>query len=168
MNRLGPRNRYDARVAAIVVAVVLLLGAPAGLLWSAVSPRLTIVLAAGKDPAPQDLEGKAFVGADGSFVVVCLLAGVLCGALAWRLARRSGPWTVIALVVGGLLAATVAGHVGVRPGRAEVTAMLHDPRASGTVHLFLKLRTPWSVLAWPVGALVAFLVPAYLRPEELD
>jgi len=162
------RARYDAAVASAIVAVLLLLGAPAGLLWSAVSPRLTVVLAAGKEPSPQGLEGKAFIGADGSFVVVCLLAGVLCGVLAWFAARRSGPWTVVALVVGGLLAAKVAAVVGVRPGKSAVMAALHDPKATGTVELFLRLRTPWSVVAWPVGALMAFLIPAYLRPDELD
>ena len=165
---VGSRRRHDATVAAIVVGVLLLLGAPVGLLWSAVSPRLTVVLAAGKDPAAQNLEGKAFIGADGSFVVICLLAGALTGVLAWLLARRSGPWTVVALVVGGVLAAKVAAVVGVRPGRADVMAMIHDPKATGTVHLFLKLRSPLTVLVWPVAALVAFLIPAYLRPEELD
>ena len=46
MNRaMALRARYDAVVASAIVAVLLLLGAPAGLLWSAVSPRLTVVLA---------------------------------------------------------------------------------------------------------------------------
>ena len=162
------RDRHDAQVAGVVVGVVVLLGAPLGLLWSALSPRLTVDLVAGKDPQGRHIEGKDFIGADGSYVVLCLLAGIACGALAWRLARRSGPWTVVALLVGGLAAAKVAAVVGVRPGRSEVMAMIRDPKITATVHLFLKLRSPWTVVAWPVGALVAFLVPAFRRPDQLD
>ena len=162
------RARVDARVAAAVVAVTVLLGAPVGLLWARVSPRLTVVLVPGKDPQAQRLEGKDFIGADGSYVGLALLAGVVCGMLAWRFARRSGPWTVLALVVGGLAAAKVAAVVGVRPGRSEVMAMIREAKLDRTVHLFLKLRSPWALVSWPVGALIAFLVPAFRRPEELD
>ena len=161
------RGLRDLGTAVALVVGCLLLGAPAGLLWSAVAPRVRVVL--GPDgPSAQDLEGKAFIGADGSFLLVVLAAGVLTGLLAWRLARRSGPWTVVALVIGGLLAAKVAGVVGVRPGKAHVQSLLHDPSARGTVELFLRLRSPWVVVGWPVGALAAFLVRALRRPEELD
>lgn len=161
------RWQRDLRTAGLLVAVCILLGAPVGLLWSTIAPRLQVQL--GPDgPAAQGLEGKAFIGADGSFLLVVLAAGVLTGVLAWLLARRAGPWTVLGLLVGGLLAAKVAAVVGVRPGKAHVQALLHDPMAHGSVQLFLKLRAPWVLVGWPVGALAAFLVPALRQPEELD
>ncbi len=161
------RWQRDLRTSGALVAGCVLLGAPIGLLWSLVAPRLSVQL--GPDgPAAQGLEGKAFIGADGTFLVVVVVAGLVTGVLAWLLARRGGPWTVLGLLVGGLLAAKVASVVGVRPGKAHVQALLHDPTAHGSVPLFLKLRAPWVLVGWPVGALAAFLVPALVRPEELD
>ena len=164
---LAQRTRSDRRAFAVIVAVLVLLGAPAGLLWSAVSPRLTVQLTAA-GPSTGNVEGKAFVGADGSFVVVLLFVGLLSGLLAWRYARRGGPATVLALLVGGLLAAKIAAVVGVRPGAADVRHLLRDPMARGSVELYLKLRSPWAVVFWPVGALAGFLLPALVRPELLD
>lgn len=157
----------DLVTATLVAVGCVLLAAPAGLVWSALSPRLTVRL--GPDgPSPVGVEGKALVGADGSFLAVILVAGVLTGGLAWLLARRAGPWTVLGLLVGGLVAAKTAGLVGVMPGRAHVRALLHDPHASGVVELYLRLRAPWSVVGWPVAALVTFVTAALRRPEELD
>ena len=160
----------------IVVASVLL-GAPAGLLWSRVAPHLTVRLTAQGADAPNIESTKAFVGADGSYLVVMLVAGVLCGALAWWFARRSGPWTVLALVIGGVLAALIAASVGLRPGAHQaIEALKEGSPVRGNVQLFLgrrtgndlSLRAPWAAVGWPVGALTAFLIGALRRPEELD
>jgi hypothetical protein len=175
----GPsRWRQDLGTAAAVVVTCVLLGAPAGLVWSAVAPRLRVTVSDKGFDVPDLESSKALVGADGSYLVVMLLAGVLCGVLAWLFARRSGPWTVAALVVGGVLAALIAAAVGLRPGAAHAIAATREGSAfRGQVDLYLgrltrpdtlRLRAPWAAVAWPVGALVAFLVPAFQRPEELD
>lgn len=158
--------RRDAAMAGGVVAACLLLGSPVGLLWSALAPRLAVTLGPA-GPAATGLEGKTFIAADGTFLLLVLAAGVLTGALAWLFGRRAGPWTVLALLVGGLLAAKLAATVGVRPGRAHVQALLHDKTARGTVRLFLRLRSPWAIVGWPVGALATFLVAGLRHPEEL-
>jgi len=172
------RWRSDLPLAVGVVVGCLLLGAPTGLLWSVVAPRLTVRLTPEGPQAP-DLEStKAFIGADGAFLVVVLLVGAVSGALAWWLARRGGPWTVGALVVGGVLGALVARQVGLMPGSEQAVAALSDPaKHVGTIELFLgrrledgtlHMRAPWAAVGWPVGALLAFLVGAFRRPEELD
>jgi hypothetical protein len=98
------RWRTDLPPAVAVVVGSVLLAAPAGLLWSAVAPRLTVSFDE-NGPTAANLEStKAFSGADGSYLVVMLLAGVLCGVLTWVFARRSGPWAVGALTVGALAA----------------------------------------------------------------
>jgi hypothetical protein len=171
----GPsRLKADVlRFGAVVLGMVLI-GAPAGLLWAAVAPHYTVVFKDGEASYPLLESTKAFIGADGSFAAVTLVAGAVCGLLAWRLARRSGPWTVAALAVGGVLAALVASRVGLLPGRQAAFDAV--ARKQGSVDLFLgarsgddtHLRAPWTMVIWPVAALVAFLVPAFLRPEELD
>ena len=166
------------RALAVLVGSVLL-GAPAGLLWSHVAPRLRVTFGA-DGPSAADLEGtKAFIGADGSYLLVVLAAGVLCGVLGWVFARRSGPWTVGALAVGGVLAALVAARVGVVPGsHAAVEALRQGKAGHPPIDLYLgrlepkakvpHLRATWAAFGWPVGALCAFLVAALLRPEDLD
>jgi hypothetical protein len=170
------RWRSDLPRATGVLVFSVLLGAPAGLLWSQVSPRLTIDVTQQGLVYP-DLEGTdAFIGADGSYLLVMLAAGLLCGVLGWFLARRSGPWTVGALAIGGMLAALVAQRVGLQPGyHHAVEALAPHSTFRGTVQLFLgdrngglHLRAHWAALAWPVAALAAFLVGAVVRPEDID
>ncbi len=171
------RWREDLPRALAVVVGCVLLGAPAGLLWSQVAPRLTVTFKA-EGPSAPDLEStKAFIGADAVYILVMLGVGVLCGLLAWAFARRSGPWTVAGLTIGGLLAALVAARVGVIPGSEDALLALRQGKVGhAPVDLYLgvlkgdvpHLRSPWAAVAWPVGALVAFLAAASRRPEELD
>jgi len=175
----GPsgRTRQDLRAFAIVAVALVLLGAPVGLLWSAVAPRLTVVLRPGQDPAAQGIEGKAFIAADGYFLVIVLVTGLLTGLLAWQFFRRNGPFTVLGLLVGGLLAAKLAAVVGVRPRAHEALAALHDPAGRGPVQLYLgkmgkdgsiAIRSGWAVVGWPVGAMLAFLGRTLIRPDDVD
>jgi len=175
----GPsgRSRQDLRAFAIVAVALALLGAPVGLLWSAVAPRLTVVLRPGQDPAAQGIEGKAFIAADGYFLVIVLVTGLLTGLLAWQFFRRNGPFTVLGLLVGGLLAAKLAAVVGVRPRAHEALAALHDPAGRGPVQLYLgkmakdgsiAIRSGWAVVGWPVGAMLAFLGRTLIHPDDVD
>lgn len=173
------RWRDDVRVFVVTVATIVLLGAPAGLLWSAIAPHYTVRVT-DQGLQADDIEStKAFIGADGTYALVVLGVGVLCGVVAWRLGRRGGPWTVAGLVVGGVLAALVAAEVGLRPGAPEALEALRPGSPfRGTVELYLgrrtgdsndlALRAPWALVLWPVGSLIAFLIPAYRRPEQLD
>ena len=172
------RLREDLTAFVGIVLASVFLGAPAGLLWAAVAPRVRVTFTP-DGPTVANVEStKAFVGADGSYLLVMVGLGVLCGVLAWFLARRSGPWTVVGLVLGGVLAALIAARVGLQPGSHEaLQALQAKDRTSGSVELFLgrrgahdslSLRAPWAAVGWPVAALVAFLVPAFQRPEELD
>jgi hypothetical protein len=171
------RRREDAIAFVGIVVASVLLGAPAGLLWSRIAPHLTVTVTDQGAQAPNIESTKAFVGADGTYLLVMLGVGVLCGVLAWVFARRSGPWTVVALVVGGVLAALIAASVGLRPGSQHaIEALREGSPVRGQVELFLgkrsgndlSLRAPWAAVAWPVGALLAFLVAALRHPEELD
>ena len=164
-----------------MVAGIVLLGAPAGLLWSEVAPHVTVMFGP-QGAQAADLEStKAWIGADGSYAVVMLCFGVLSGALAWWAARRSGPWTVVAITVGGVLAALVAARVGVVPGSHEAIEALKGGTVGRSVDLYLggplpaelhgslpHLRAPWAAVAWPVGALLSVLVGAGVRPDQLD
>lgn len=177
-----PTGRLRTDLAAFVstTSLIVLLGAPAGLLWAALAPRLTVTVTPSGDIQADDLEStKAFIGADGTYLLVVLGLGLLCGTAAWFLARRHGPATVLGLTVGGVLAGLVAQRVGVQLGAHDaIEALRQGSTFRGTVDLYLgrkdqmasypSFRSHWAAIGWPLGALVAFLVPAWRRPEELD
>jgi hypothetical protein len=172
------RWREDVKVAVGVIVTMVLLGAPAGLLWSALAPHYVVHFSAA-GPDFSDIEStKAFIGADASYLLVMLGFGLVCGGVAWLFARRSGPWTVVALALGGVLAALIAASVGLRPGAHDsIQALQAQNRTSGTVELYLgkrdkhnglSLRAPWAALGWPAAAVSVFLIGALRRPEDVD
>lgn len=172
--RIPGRFRQDVPRSLLLVVATVLAGAPVGLIWSALAPHYTVVFDNGDATYPDIESSKAFIGADGTFVLAMVAAGLLTGLAAWFLARRSGPWTVVALAVGGALAALVAMRVGLLPGRQEAFEAISRKR--GAVDLFLgvregdstHLRAQWAFLFWPATALVVFLVGAIARPEQVD
>jgi hypothetical protein len=172
------RWRQDVKAFLVIVATMVLLGAPAGLIWAAVAPHYMVHFGPAGPDVSQILSTKAFIGADASYFLVVLGFGVVCGALAWAFARRHGPWTVVALAVGGVLAALIAASVGLMPGPHEsLQALQAQGRTSGSADIYLgkltphggqSLRAPWAALGWPAAALSVFLLGALRRPEELD
>jgi hypothetical protein len=169
------RLAQDVQTVLSVVAGSVLLGAPAGLLWSAVAPRVDVTVSAQGLDAGDIESSKAFIGADGSYVVVMLVMGLLCGLVAWRLFARSGPVTVLAMVIGGTLAALTAASVGLMPGaEAAVSAVTEGSAFRGHTDLYLgrleadqslSLRAAWAFVVWPAGACAAFFAALLRWPE---
>lgn len=164
----------DVQTAVLLVVGSILLASPAGLLWSALAPRFGVTVSA-SGLSSGDLESsKAFIGADGSFFLVMLLAGALCGVVGWWLFRQAGPVTVLALVVGGIAAGLIAATVGLMPGAHTAVAALTEGSAyRGHVDLYLgrldehhdlSMRATWAFLAWPGGACLAFFAAGVRRP----
>lgn len=177
----APRPRWQRDAAAFLVLVVtlVLLAAPAGLLWAAVAPRYTVIRKDDGLSFPNIESTKAFIGADGSYVVIVLVMGLLTGLLAWRYARQYGPATVLGLAIGGLLAAYIAGRVGLMPGsRSAIAALGESSPTRGPIDLYLgmrdrgtghlSLRASWGAVAWPVGALLVFVGLGLQRGDKLD
>lgn len=163
----APTLRADAAAALLTGVAVVLLGAPAGLLWAALAPRVQVVLSE-SGPGLDDPETGAFVGADVVFAVLVLLVGVACGLVAFRLARRYGPGVVVGLLLGGLTAAYVAAQTGEQVGLDSFRAAVDDASRRGTVEASVRLRATELLVLWPVGALTAFALATALRtrPER--
>lgn len=159
----GPPLRDDAVAAGVTGVALVLLGAPVGLLWAAVSPRVRVSLGEGGP----DLDAGAFAGADVAFGVVVLVVGLLCGLLAHRLGKAYGPGVVVGLVAGGLVAAYVAAKTGEQVGREAFEAAVVDLTRGGAVDASVRLRATEAVVLWPVGALAAFgAATAVLTPPD--
>ena len=157
----------DVVTFAMTAAVVVLLGAPIGLIWSAVAPHAHVVVEAG-GAYIVDAETEVFIAGDGWFIGITLLIGVVCGVLAWLAARRSGPFVVVALAVGGFAAAYVASRVGVRIGQDALRDAVRNGR-QGTYVGNIALQAKWAALvAWPLGAVASFAALVAARIDDLD
>ncbi|HEU5033357.1 MAG TPA: hypothetical protein VFT62_01220 [Mycobacteriales bacterium] len=162
------RWRDDGRDFALaVVASVMLLGPAVGLIWAAVAPRLSLLdVAGGSEEA-----FRADIGADFRFLVIAVIAGVVCALVAGVL-RREGPGIILGLGVGGLAAAFVADRVGYLAARGDQLAALHLLGVPARVFEdagidpFLELRALAIVVVWPLVAVVLHTLVQALRARR--
>ena len=158
--------REDLATLGLTAGVTVLLGAPVGLLWSAVAPHAHVLVQAG-DAYISDATTEVFIAGDGWFIGLTLLVGVVCGVLAWLAARRSGPFAVIGLALGGAVAAYVASRVGVRIGQDALREAVRSGR-EGTYVGNIALQAKAALVVWPLSAVAAFATLVAARLDELD
>ncbi|MDP9427715.1 MAG: ABC transporter permease [Actinomycetota bacterium] len=163
----GAELRADLRGSVVLAGVLVLTGVAAGLLWWALAPRATFEVT-GEGPVPVGRpSAELLVADDGVYTLVLAGLGLLAGLVAWRLRRRRGVATVLALTAGTLLAALVAWQLGellgAGPSEAELTAV-------GTrVITPLQLRSPAALAVAPFLAVLVYVVATLLTAaEDLD
>ncbi len=166
-----PRTRKrPGRDAVVVLAVLLVLGALAGVLWSlVVTPAEFTKLAQGAQMGEDQL-GRQF-GADGWYVVIAVLTGLVAGVVLswWR--AGSVAVTTVALLVGAVVAAVAMALVGHLLGPPDPKGALAVAKVGATVPeaLDVGMGPVWPLtdylkdtlavyLAWPVGVLVGVLL----------
>ena len=158
-----PSRRADTVAGAVTAVVCVLLGAPVGLLWAAVAPKVVVEVSGTAVKLASD--ASTFIAGDGWFLGVVFVAGLVTGLAAWALGRRYGPAVVVGLTVGGLLGAYVAARTGELVDEGSARAAVEAGRMGG-LELSLVLRSTEAVVGWPIGALLGFLAPFSLWPER--
>lgn len=165
----GHRTRLTAevRAALAVLAGLALLGVAQGMLWSAVSPRVHVVItAAGPDLAHYGSDELFAV--DGTFALLGAAAGVLTGIAVWFAVRRwRGPLLMGGLVLGSLLCGLVTWQVGRRIGLGHYHSLLHSTDAGRQFSQPVDLRSWAALVPQPFLALAGYLVLAawVARPD---
>lgn len=152
---------HDVRAGLLTIAVTVLVGAPVGLLWAALAPRV-LVEVSGEDVQVLDTSGDGFIAVDAWFFAAVVLAGLVGGVLAWRLGAAHGPAVVLGLAVGGLAAAWIASRVGGEVDRVTV-AQLVESGVQGRRELAVRLRATSALLGWPLASLLVFLALSVAR-----
>jgi hypothetical protein len=155
----------DGLVGFFTAAGSVLLGAPVGLLWSALAPHAHVDISDGSATI-SDGATEVFVAADGWFLGLTIAIGLASGVVAWLAVRGSGPYVVVGLAVGGLLAGLVASKVGMRIGQDDLRAAASSGTA-GSYVANVALQAKQLVLAWPIAALAAFVTLVLSRPDEI-
>ena len=152
---------HDVRAGLLTVAVTVLVGAPVGLLWAALAPRVTVEVA-GEDVQVLEATSDGFIAADAWFFAAVIVAGLVGGVLTWWLGDDHGPAVVLGLVLGGLAAAWIAGRVGGEVDRVSVQQLV-DSGVQGRRQLAVRLRSTSALLGWPIASLLAFLALSVTR-----
>jgi hypothetical protein len=144
------------RIGVAATLVIAVLGVPAGLLWTAVAPRTTYVIAGGK-AFFADPESQTLIAADGWFAVLTAAAGLLCGFAAYLLAGRLRDMGLLAgLGTGGIVAGLVAWRVGHMVGLSAFHHQVRTGRYGVTAKAALDLHAVGVVIAWPLIAIVVY------------
>ncbi|GIG62794.1 hypothetical protein Lfu02_71660 [Longispora fulva] len=157
-----PRRDWPREILAglLVVLTIATLGAPLGVLWSALAPRVLFQMTA-DGLFYTDAEPEEYVGADVVFTLIGLGAGILLGLACWLLLRRwRGAFVLVGLMVGSLLGACLAWQIGRRIGlddylslktTAHVGWQFYRPASMNSGEFLRILDVP----VFPRGALAA-------------
>jgi hypothetical protein len=156
--------RADLRISARIVAVLALVGIPAGLAWWALAPRAVFrITADGPEPLGSP-STELLIADDAFFALVLAVVGLMAGAAVWRLRRRRGVASVVAVAVGALTAAVVAWQVGELLGAGPTEEQLADVGARVTTPLTLGSSPALAVA--PFLAVLAYVVAAVFTHDD--
>lgn len=106
-------RRAQWRAAALVVAVLAVLGAVLGLIWQAWSPPGPIGIRLPDGIQPDETE--AWAAGDGRYTIIALVVGAVAAVAAWYvpvLRRVRGPFVAAGLAVGALAGSALTDLVG--------------------------------------------------------
>ncbi|GAA3461985.1 DUF2567 domain-containing protein [Saccharothrix longispora] len=147
--------KRDLLPAFSVLSVVALVGLPAGWLWAWLAPPQNVVVQ--DDASLVPVTGESYHRLDGLmlFVLIGLVAGLLIGIAVWMLRERRGPVVMLGAVLGSVLAGFLAQRTGLGTAGGGY-ALGAAPGVGDVIALAPVLETWWGLLAWPLGAALAY------------
>ncbi|MCP2338268.1 hypothetical protein [Actinomadura rupiterrae] len=152
------RSLRAVRTFAVTTVVVAVLGPLAGVLWHALAPTVGFVVLRG-EPFISDGEGQGPIGTDARFALIGIVAGLLCGVVAYRFGGRDNDIPLIAgLAAGGTAAALLAWWVGHQFGLSHYQHVVRTGTDGTEVNGPADLRARGVLVFWPLLAVGAYAV----------
>ena len=167
------------RLAASLVALLgtLAVGALLGLVWEALAPRVTLIVASDGNPYPEGYQPEGYMTDDGIAALLCLAAGLVMGiAAVWvsrRIASREHALVValVSVLVLGTAGALALWWTGEAVGGLDLDALVASSAEGTALTPPLTLRMPGVLVLWPLaGVVVVFLAALsdWWRGRSLD
>jgi hypothetical protein len=138
------------KVFVVALAASAVLGAIAGLIWGAVSPRVLFQEVAAGQAAQVNAEDSGYIVADAWFCLITAIGGLVTGIAGLRLVRTDGWPAALGLVLGAVGAAFMALWIG---GLIGLSTFNHQLAASATgtyLHASLQLSAKSALAFWPL------------------
>ncbi|MFC4907949.1 hypothetical protein [Actinomadura gamaensis] len=152
------RSLRAVRTFAVTTVLVAVLGPLAGVLWHAVSPKVAFVVLRG-EAFFADGEGQGPIGTDARFALIGVVAGIVCGVIAYRFGGRDNDVPLIAgLAVGGVAAALLAWWVGHQFGLSHYEHVVRTATDGTEVNGPADVRARGVLVFWPLLAVGAYAV----------
>jgi hypothetical protein len=155
-SKVWPPAKPEWVTAAVVVGALAVIGAALAPLWVHLAPRLAFRVDQPGRALPVVPEAEEYIGADGRFVVLTLIVGVVAGIACWLVRRSRGPLVLLALAAGGLLGALITWRLGIRIGTGYQPADLQQ--VGKVIYQPLTLRASSAVVVEPVAAVIVYLL----------
>jgi hypothetical protein len=159
--------RGSLRVVAETAVVGIALGALMGLIWWWLAPSEEWRVVKGGALVPAEIGFDAWFAADGWFLVLGAIAGVLLTLITWRRGRGSPVALAVGVIVGGALLALTAWSLGGLLGPPDPKAVADTAELGTTVEGALGLRALGVMCAPLLTALTTLaLLVASARVDE--
>ena len=140
---------------------------PGGFIWSAITPRVAVVVTGHGVAEVINPETKAFIAADGWFCVIGVVGGLLAGVVGYLTAvRRHGAAAAAGLILGGLAASLVEWWIGRSIGHASFHSALFLSHQGAVLHAPLVLRAHAALVIWPLTAALCVGVAELLAGQR--
>lgn len=152
---MSRRLRAQAGPAAVCALLTVLVAPYVGMAWEWIAPAPTYINLGGQ-VFLENQDTSEFIAADGWFLIVGLLAGLVCGALGY-LRYRQNLGAVLGTAVAALAGAYIAREVGIALGPAPLAQAVIGLADGQTTTATLEVKSDGVLLAWPVGVLLAHL-----------
>jgi hypothetical protein len=149
----GLRERPLVRDAAFVLAWFVVLAVVAAVVWWQVTPLAEYTRTADNAQMDEQQLGRQ-VAADGWYVVIAAVGGLLSGVLLLSLRRRDPVATVVLVVLGSLLGGWLMLRIGLWLGPADPKSVLPHVPVGTKVPLQLEPKAIGVLYVWPIMALV--------------
>jgi hypothetical protein len=169
----GPQRswRRDVAFGAVIVVILEAAAFPVGLLWGHVAPH-TLYSVGGHQLNLVVGDAKPLVKADGWFLLITGVAGIIAGVLAYLLVKRAEVGATVGLAIGGLAAGWLSWRVGhAWTGGVQPIHLALSPDNT-QVHLAPDLGARVVLVSWAVAAVVvhgllyALAWPSKPKPDQ--
>jgi hypothetical protein len=136
---------------AVALASSAVLGAVAGLIWAAVTPRPLFQEVSPQAAQLVNAESSAFIVADAWFCLIGAVGGLITGVAGWMLLVRRGSWPGAGgLVLGAVGASYLAVYIGQSIGRATYYHQLATAATGTYFNANLLLGAQSALAFWPL------------------
>lgn len=154
--------RVEVGVAALVVVVLAVAGVGVGFVWSTVSRHVPVVIGTDGPRVQAGGGDDVLFAAEGTFALIGIVTGLLCGIGIWYAARRwRGPLLLGAVAFGGLAGALVAWQVGRNLGLAQYQELLRIAEVGREFSRPVNVRAKGLLVIQPLVATAAYVVLAF-------
>lgn len=156
------------RLAASLVALLgaLAVGALLGLLWEALAPRVTLIVASDGNPYPEGYQPEGYMTDDGIASLLCLAAGLVMGIAAVWVSRRIASrehalvLALVSVLVLGTAGALALWWTGEAVGGLDLDALVASSAEGTALTPPLTLRMPGVLVLWPLASVVVVFLAA--------